>query len=416
MHYSQRAMESLIGVSHALAGHTDPGEAFRATAEEIRQLISYDHIDIALMLPDNMHVVHEVGPRTSWSNLAKHPLPTDCSPARLVMQRQQPFLLAVDALLDERFHFLGALDEPIYAAQLRSRIIVPMRIRGDIIGSLNISRQVPGCYTLDDVEIAQVCADFLTPYISALLHAQEARRAMLAERKARRRELQLRRGASQLTETMDKESRRLAMDLHDQTLADLARIARYVSSMRCENRADPAALGELEQLVGGCLTELRQIIDDMQPNMLRLFGLADALDAHLFRSVRYATPPVSISVTDRTAGLIDTIDDRLRTALYRIAQEAINNAARHADATNVTVLIDQKQGGFRVSVSDNGKGIGLRRKQRIGGLSHMQTRATLIGASLSFEAGLDGRGTQVVVEIDASLEGGDHQIRARELN
>lgn len=416
MHYSQRAMESLIGVSRALAGHTDPGEAFRATADEIRQLISYDHIDIALMLPDNKHVVHEVGPRTSWSNLAKHPLPTDCSPARLVMQRREPFLLTADALLDQRFHFSGALDEPIYAAQLRSRIIVPMRIRGDIIGSLNISRQVPDCYTLEDVKIAQVLADFLTPYISALVHAQEARRAMLAERKARRRELHLRRGASQLTETMDKESRRLAMDLHDQTLADLARIARHVGGMRSAKGADQAALAELEQLVGGCLTELRQIIDDMQPNMLRLFGLADALEAHLFRSVRYASPPVSISVSDLTAGRIDNIGDTLRTALYRIAQEAINNAARHAGATSIAVVIDQACGGFRVSVSDNGKGIGLRPKQRIGGLSHMQTRATLIGASLRFEAGEGGRGTRVLAEIGTSQRGQDHQVMAKELH
>ena len=396
-------VDRLIGISQALAGHTDPGEAFRATAAELRQLIPFDHIDIAVMSRDrNMHMVYEVGPRTSWSALAKHPLPTDSSPVRRVMRREEPYLLTGDALSDSRFHFDGALDGPIYAARLRSRIIVPMRARGDIVGSLNISRQIPNCYTRDDVELAQICADFLTPYIAALIQSQEARRATLAERRARRRERQLRHGASRLTEDMDRESRRLAMDLHDQTLGDLARVARQISSMREGGAARDDDLEELEALVGGCLTELRGIIDDMQPSMLQLFGMRDALEAHLAKSVRYTNLQIEISMTDSTGGEIDKVQDPPRTALYRIAQEAISNAARHANATAIHVTIEKVNNGLEIAVRDNGGGMGMCGSVEQGGLSNMQTRATLIGAKLRIESQRGAPGTSVLVQYNLS--------------
>lgn len=393
--------DHLISISHALAGHTDPGEAFRASAQEVAQLICYDHIDIALMMPDRRtHLVYEVGPKTSWSNLTQNPLPIECSPARLVLQLHQPYLLAADALTDNRFHFSGALNEPIHAAQLRSRIIVPMRSRGDIVGSLNISRQVPDCYTFADVEVAQICADVLTPYIVALIHAQDARRAMLAERRARKSEKRLRRGASQLTETMDRENRRLAMDLHDQTLGDLAHIARRAAALRSAGSAGREDLAELENLVSGCLTEVRRIVDSLQPNMLQLFGLRDAIEAHLSKGVADVHPPIAIEVNDLTEGAVDSLADPVRTALYRIAQEGINNAVRHSGASHIDVTIARTERRFSVTICDNGRGIGPSRRDDEGGLSHMQTRASLSGAFIRWDRPVGG-GTRVVVEVES---------------
>lgn len=399
MAITETRIHRLIGISQALAGHTDPGMAFRAAAAEIAGLICYDHIDIAIILPDRQtHVVYEVGPPTSWSDLVKNPLPTDRSPARLVLRGEAPFLLAADAQTDPRFHFAQALDQPIYEAGLRGRIIVPMRLRGGIMGTLNVSRQVADCYMMGDVEIAQVCADLLTPYIAALLHAQEARRAMRAESRARRSELYLRQGASRLTEDLDRERARLAMDLHDQTLADLARIARHVAALRAGGEARDADLADLGRLVDSCLTELRGVIDDMQPSLLGLFGICDALEAHLGKSVRHHQPAVETRVRDETGGVIDKVAEPALTALYRIAQEAINNAAHHSNAHVIAVTFQRINGGIRITVADDGCGLGKGgRLSRVGGLSHMRTRATLIGATLRTEARPEG-GTQVVVD------------------
>ena len=236
--------DRLLAISRALAGHVDPAQAFRATAVEIETLIPHAHIDVGVLLDEGRsHACYEAGFDTSWSALAQCPLPTERSPVRAVFRGEVPYLLTGDALVDQRFHFEGALDEPIYTGRLRSRIVVPMRARGAIVGALNISRHEPDRFSEADVGVAQQCADFIAPYIFALSQADQARRAMLAESDARSREELLRVGASKLTEGMERERRRMAMDLHDQTLADLARVARQVSSLRNHGVARARAAG-----------------------------------------------------------------------------------------------------------------------------------------------------------------------------
>ncbi|NMA99180.1 MAG: GAF domain-containing protein [Phyllobacteriaceae bacterium] len=401
MDLPESLVDRLVAISQALAGQTEPGEAFRATAAEVSQLIPYDHIDIAVMSEEdgNMHLVYEVGPKTSWSSSVTKPFPTDSSPARLVLREIEPYLLTDDAVSDQRFHFEGALDGPIYAAQLRSRIIVPMKIRGNIVGSLNISRQVPGCYNEDDVKLAQICADLLTPYIMALIQSQAARRATLAERRSRRRERQLRIGASRLTQDMDKQSRRLAMDLHDQTLGDLARISRHVATMKVAHPSLQNDFDELEQMVTGCLTELRGIVDDMQPSVLQFFGLRDALEAHALKAFQYTVPKVDVRIIDLTGGAVDDLKDPERTVLYRIAQEAINNCSKHSGAREVEIIFSTFGENLRITVGDDGRGLGAGVSLEQGGMSNMHTRAALIGARLRIESGLpQASGTRVILD------------------
>jgi len=396
---SPQLIDRLVAISRALAGHIDPGSAFRATAIEIGTLIPHDHIDLAVLSQDGrMHACYEAGFHTSWSELAQHPV--EGSPIRRVLWGQTPYLLSDNALVDERFHFDGAFDQPIFEARLRSRIIVPLRARGSVIGALNISRHEIGCYTQTDVAVAQQCADLIAPYIFALIQTEEARRAMLAESEARNRAELLRVGASQLTEGMERERRRMAMDLHDQTLADLARIARQVSAFRSRGMARTAQLADLEQEIAGCLAELRHIVDDMRPSVLELFGLRDAVEAHLNRSVARAKPPIAVRIADTSDGSADSLSETMRTSLYRIVQEAINNAVRHAAPARIEVLLTSTDSVFKVVVTDDGHGCGTIDPAAQGGIGHMHTRAALVGARLRFEpAGRKG-GTRVVIEID----------------
>ncbi|RWD06292.1 MAG: ATPase [Mesorhizobium sp.] len=410
---SPQLIDRLVAISRALAGHIDPGSAFRATAIEIGTLIPHDHIDLAVLSQDGrMHACYEAGFHTSWSDLAQHPV--EGSPIRRVLWGQTPFLLSDNALVDERFHFAGAFDEPIFEARLRSRIIVPLRARGSVIGALNISRHEVGCYTLTDVAVAQQCADLIAPYIFALIQTEEARRAMLAESEARNRAELLRVGASQLTEGMERERRRMAMDLHDQTLADLARIARQVSAFRSRGMARTAQLADLEQEIAGCLAELRHIVDDMRPSVLELFGLRDAVEAHLNRSVARAKPPIAVRIADTSDGSADRLPETMRTSLYRIVQEAINNAVRHAAPGRIEVLLTSTDGVFKVVVTDDGHGCGTIDPAAQGGIGHMHTRAALVGARLRFEpAGRKG-GTRVVIEIDRAPADGKPAMAASE--
>jgi signal transduction histidine kinase len=400
---SAALVERLLAISRALAGHIDPGEAFRATAAEIGTIIPHDHMDVAILLHDGLqHVCYEAGFHTSWSTLAQNPLPVDVSPVRSVLRGEIPYLLTDDALKDPRFHFDGALDEPIYSAGLRSRIIVPLKARGNIVGALNISRQMRDCYTIHDLEVARHCADFIAPYIYALIQSEEARRAMLAESEASNRKELLRVGAARLTEGMERERRRIAMDLHDQTLADLSRIVRQVTALHRQGVARAAQLAELELEVITCLTELRHIVDDMRPGVLELFGLRDAIEAHLNRSVGRASPPIAVHIRDQSDGAADMLPERIRTALYRIAQEAINNAVRHAAPGRIDVSLLAAGPILRITIADDGSGCSATDADESGGIGHMHTRAALIGADLRVEPGKE-RGTRISVEI--ALEG-----------
>jgi signal transduction histidine kinase len=403
-------VDRLLAISRALAGHIDPGEAFRATAVEIGKLIPHDHMDVAVLMDEgSSHACYEAGCHTSWSELAQHPLPTTRSPVRAVLWGEVAYLLAADAVDDRRFHFEGALDEPIFSEGLRSRIIVPMRARGDIIGALNISRHEPDAYALEDVGVAQQCADFVAPYIFALTQTNEVQRAMLAESEARNREELLRVGASQLTEGMERERRRMAMDLHDQTLADLARIARQVSALRTQGTAGAAQLADLEREIVGCLTELRHIVDDMRPSVLELFGFRDAVEAHLNRSVSRAKPPIAVRIADACEGGADHLPETTRTALYRIVQEAINNAVRHAGASRIDVHIESNALELVVAVSDDGRGYEPVNRLAAGGIGHMHTRAALIGARLDIERASRKGGTRVEIAIAQQVRSGRAQ-------
>jgi signal transduction histidine kinase len=397
--------DRMLAISRAFAGHTETGAAFRATATEIFKLLPHDHIDVAVLLNGGRsHICYETGYQTSWSELALSPPPVELSPVRAVLRGELPYLLSDDALGDERFHFTGAIDEPIFTAKLRSRIVVPMRARGEIIGALNISRHEPGCYTPADLEIAQHCAEFIAPYIFALIQSEEARRAIISESDARNREEILRVGASRLTEGMEQERRRIAMDLHDQTLADLARVVRQVSALHRRGMAGVSQLADLEREVVNCLTELRHIVDDMRPSVLELFGLRDAIEAHLNRSVSRATPSIAVRIQDTSEGAADMLSERTLTAIYRIAQEAINNAVKHAMPRRIEVRIESTPSLLKIVVTDDGSGCVQADPQASGGIGHMHTRAALIGAQLRIGRSSRKGGTRVAIDVPLAGE------------
>jgi signal transduction histidine kinase len=278
-------------------------------------------------------------------------------------------------------------------------MIVPLRARGLLIGTLDFSRHQPSRYSLADVETAQYCADFIAPYIHALIQSGEARRALLAESEARNREEVLRVGASRLAEGMERERRRIAMDLHDQTLADLARVARDVAALNARGTASGAQLAVLHREIVVCLTELRRIVDDMRPAVLELFGLRDAIEAHLTRAAAGAEPPISTSIEDKSEGAAERLAPEMRTALYRIIQEAINNAVRHGRPAQVCVRMESRHRALRIEVSDDGVGYSGSDPDAVGGIGHMRTRASLIGAQLRIGRPRQHGGTRVVLDL-----------------
>lgn len=386
-------LEKILDIPHAIAGERTYDGVLRAMASELAGILPFDHIDIVMLLSEGRdHVCYETPIRTVWSALAQAPQPTGLSPVRSVLFGKATHMLTRDAFADDRFHFDGAIDEPIYQAMLRSRIIVPLQVRNRVFGSISISRQSIDAYGPKDLLTGQRCADMVAPYLFAL----SAGRAQGREDGDRELAM-LRENLVQLADHLEGERRRLGMDLHDQTIADLSLIARKLAAADGRRTGLRPILEELRADIETCLTELRCIVEDALPAVLDLFGFADALMEVMRRSQAGRAMPMRLAFEDRSGGAADRLADVDRTLLYRIAQEAINNAARHSAGRSLSVSIAVAQDTLIVTVEDDGRGgVDLR---SCGGLSHMQTRAALAGARLEFAVGRRGRGTRVSIRM-----------------
>lgn len=390
----------LLSISQAITGQLDYQSVLQAFADQVEGLISHDHMDIVLLGDEGkMHFCYEVGLNTSWGELARNPQPTASSPIRSVLWGRDPYLLARDALNDERFHFSGALDAPIYTADLRSRVIVPMKVHGNVFGALNISNHKVGYYANQHVTIAQQCADLIAPYLFALQRSEEARKAGAAEVSARTRVETLRTGALQLTEGMEAERRRLAMDLHDQTLGDLARLLRRIAHFKKQGLATGANLMYIETELNNTISELRRLVEDLKPGVLELFGFGEAVEALLHKGADSAERRIRTRLDDQTNDEVDRLPEVVKSALYRMVQEAANNAMRHGYASEIVVKILWSGRNICLEVEDDGIGCADSNECSRGGISNMRTRAELIGAHFTMERGAGGRGTRVCITM-----------------
>lgn len=393
-----------LEISRLLAGQLEFDSIIRAVAAEIRHIVPFDHLDVCIKTLDGKyHIAYESGFETAWSK--NPPALLTGSPIRSLLTGEDEYILTKDACSDPRFHFDGAFSSPIIAFSLRGRVHVPLKVQGDIIGALSCSSTQFACYTMQDVANARSIADLLAPYFFAIRAAEQAKRSAIIETEARAREEGLRFGALKLTEALEVERHRIGMDLHDQTLADLTRLARHVERL---TRLPDVSGEQLEPLFRGlqhCMHDLRQIIEEAKPSILQLFGFTQASENHLERSVRDSGIAMEWALVDESGGLADCLGENVSTALFRILQEAINNVIRHAHADQITVRLRSEAGRLLVEVTDNGIGID-RLENRMGhGIDNMRTRARLISATFIITRRKDVCGGTCVSILLPRIEG-----------
>ncbi|SDJ11291.1 GAF domain-containing sensor histidine kinase [Aliiruegeria lutimaris] len=386
MHKQQIADDVFLRIAAHLAEGTDITSALEAVADEIAEVIPFTHTDICLHDRPGWVASYEVGIRTRWS---REHTRLNFSPVRDLLLNDCEYMLTDDATRDPRYTFAGATSAPIFNHKLRSRVNVPLKVMGRHIGTLNISHSTPGLYDIETVALAQHVADILAPSFHAMHSAQRAKQAARAGEAAQAREEGLRRGALELTQALEQERQRIGMDLHDQTLADLTRLLREVTG------EEPLHREALAAWIGETIGDLRRIIDTAVPTLLELFGFTHAVHVHLERAVGGAA--VEIVVEDSTDGAPDRLDPTVRISLFRIAQEAINNAAAHSGAGHITVRIDRDAPGLlTVTIRDDGCGIPAD-PERQSGIAHIRTRARLIAADLDISG---QAGTTVRVSLE----------------
>jgi signal transduction histidine kinase len=400
---SASSFRQYLTIARLLAGQLDFQSAIRAVAMEIALIIPHDHMDVCIITPGStFHTAYESGLETDWS---KRPTALiDQSPIRALLTGEIDRYITPDASRDPRFHFEGSFSDPIREHGLKSRLHVALKVRGETIGALSFSSLTEDDYTTRDLAHAQSIGDLLAPYFFAIRAAEQAKQSAIVEAAARVREEALRQGAARLTELLEAERQRIGMDLHDQTLGDLTRFAKRLERLSLMESVPGEKLEPLFRSLQQSMQDLRQIIEQARPSVLQLFGLVDAIENHLDRSIRDSGLAMTWGLYDESKGESGRLSANVAITLFRIAQEAINNAVRHSQASRITVAFSLEDDVLALEISDNGIGISKAGNTGGSGLDNMRVRARLIGARFSCGSGAAKTFVRVKLPIMAEEE------------
>jgi signal transduction histidine kinase len=199
-----------------------------------------------------------------------------------------------------------------------------------------------------------------------------------------------------LMEVQEVERRHLARELHDEVGQALtAAKINLQSAMGEASAAISARLQESAAILERLLGQVRQISLDLRPSMLDDLGLVPALRSLLDQQGRRASVAVRFSAED----LPQNLDPEIQTTCFRIAQEAITNAVRHAHATQIDVDLRCENGKLRLLIRDNGTGFNVESAtaQKVGlGLIGIKERAALVGGRTRI---ISSSGKGAIIEV-----------------
>lgn len=259
-------------------------------------------------------------------------------------------------------------------------LAVPLLVKDEVYGALVLYYSKSHEFSTEEIELA------VTFSAQAALAIENARLRMQVEQAA-----------------VVAERSRLARDLHDavtQMLFSASLIAEVLPRLweRSPNEG-LRRLDELRQLARGALAEMRTLLLELRPSRLTEASLGDLLRQLTEAVSGRARVPIALEVEGQC-----TLPAEVQVSLYRTAQEALNNVAKHAQANQATVKLNCQPDQVKLSISDDGRGFTLKSVTPDNlGLSIMHERAEAIGARLEIKSEV-GQGTRVVViweKVDA---------------
>ena len=211
----------------------------------------------------------------------------------------------------------------------------------------------------------------------------------------------MRRLAAQVISAQDEERARVARELHDSTAQMLAAVMLQlgVAARESTSPALDERIATLREMASEALEEVRSLSHTIHPRVLDDLGLAAALEWLARQTREEGSLDVEVFADDGPA-----IPQLPASVLYRIAQEALRNAERHAQARRVELWLRRAPGAATLEVVDDGRGFDVRRaeERRPGmGLFSMRERVGLVNGTLALVSA-PGRGTRVVATVPLS--------------
>ncbi len=298
-----------------------------------------------------------------------------------VAEQGEPALVG-DKWDDPRYRYIPELR----GEEFSSMVSVPLlRERRRVIGVMNLHSRRPGHFGHEHVLHLQEVADLV---------AGIAQTAILYERLATKEE-ELTRFAARTIELQELDRRRLAGEIHDGISQPL--VSAWYHLRAAGASSSPATVADelvaTQALVSDALGEARRATIGLRPAVLDDLGLAAGLRSLAAGlSGTLVELDVDVDLEERSP----TLAPHVETAVYRVAQEALQNVQKHARSTLVRILLHRRAGGLELSVIDDGLGFEppAEPDPTSYGLEGMRERAGLLGARLEVHS-VPGRGTTV---------------------
>jgi signal transduction histidine kinase len=362
--------DTLLRVASTVGSTLELDQVLVRVLDQLRQVVDYDSASVQLLEEGELQIIAGQGFTDTEQVLGIVFPRSEEFPNWKVVDEGRPLNLADAPVL------YPVLRQPPHS-HTRSWLGVPLCVQKRVIGIIALDRQQLGGYTEEEVRMATAFADL----------------AALAMENAR-----LYRQAEQLAVVRERE--RLARELHDSVTQSL-----YSLTLLAEAGGRLVGAGELERVAGylarlgdisqQALKEMRLLVYQLRPLVLRREGLVGALQQRLDAVERRAGVNVRLLV-EGEIGLSASAEE----GLYRIAQEALNNALKHAAATSVTVTVRARGNQAELEVMDDGTGFdpGALSDKGGMGLISMRERAEKMGGALAILS-RPGEGTRIKVAV-----------------
>jgi signal transduction histidine kinase len=202
-----------------------------------------------------------------------------------------------------------------------------------------------------------------------------------------------------LLNTQEQERQRIAADLHDSVGQELSLISNRAQLALAAPQLPEAAGAHLQAIVRSnaqAIAEVRSIARRLKPLHIELLGFTASLEGLLDQ----LAAGNALRIERRLDAVDDLLDSDRATHLYRLAQEALNNAMRHAGADHIAVRLERDLHCLRLIISDDGRGFDTHAQQGATGLglTSMQERAKILGGTLYIHS-TPGQGTSITLEL-----------------
>jgi signal transduction histidine kinase len=203
--------------------------------------------------------------------------------------------------------------------------------------------------------------------------------------------------SARLVEAQEEERRAISRELHDEVgqslgalLVEVGQLAKLVPP---EDRVTQAQIAQIKSVAESAVKSIRDIALLLRPPMLDDLGLVPALEWQAREISRHSDMEVEV----HSENVSENLGDETKVTIYRLVQEALNNAATHASAKNAKVTITQNSEKITVEITDDGHGFDPTRQRGMGILG-MEERVRRLGGTFTIESA-PGRGATVKAEL-----------------